>query len=108
MRPFFLAFASVLLLSAGFIWSVDPLGRRARTPDVGPLPPGFMYPARNVNDRLLKRRMLARAPEGATYILGSSRVLAWGTPHFPEGTPVLNIAITNAQVGDYLALLGEL
>jgi hypothetical protein len=108
MRPFFIAFASVLLLSAGFIWSVDPLGHRARTPAVEPLPPGFMYPARNINDRLLKRRMLARAPEGATYILGSSRVLAWGTPHFPDGVPVLNIAVTNAQVGDYLALLGDL
>jgi hypothetical protein len=108
MRPFFLAFASVLLLSAGFIWSVDPLGRRARTPEVRPLPPGFMYPARNINDRLLKRRMLTLTPEGSTYILGSSRVLGWGTPHFPAGTPVLNLAVTNGQVHDYLALLGDL
>jgi len=108
MKAFLAAFFLVLVSATVANYCLDPLGKRALTPEVGELPPGYLYPARGGNVHLLKLRMLRHAPPGSDFILGSSRVLAWGTPQFPPGRPVVNLAITNAEALDYFPLLDEL
>jgi hypothetical protein len=105
VRAFFATFGLSLVLVAAFNWRVDPLGHRSQTPQAVELPQGFMYPARAINDRVLKMRLLDRAARGQVIVLGSSRSLAWGTPDVPERAPVLNLAVTNGDAVDYLGLL---